>query len=137
MIKLFGEKGKFHMDMATENIPKPLVDRGIEPEDIDYVFVTHLHYDHCSNVPIFPRAKFVISRRGWVSTVAPRYPWFITPGLFPRDVFAYLVGEASDRLILTEDEHPQIIPGIGAFWTGGHTQCNQASRSTPNRARQS
>jgi len=44
---------------------------GVHPEDIDYVFCTHLHSDHCGWntrlvdgrwVPTFPRAKYVFAR---------------------------------------------------------------------------
>jgi hypothetical protein len=39
---------------------------------------------------------------------------------------AYFVNEARDRLILADDEAPDILPGIGAFYIGGHTLCSQA-----------
>ncbi len=44
---------------------------GVHPEDIDYVFCTHLHSDHCGWntrlvdgrwVPTFPKAKYVFAR---------------------------------------------------------------------------
>lgn len=54
----------------------PWLDRlaaaGAEPEDIDYVFCTHLHVDHCGWntrlvdgrwVPTFPNARYVFSKR--------------------------------------------------------------------------
>ena len=46
--------------------------------------------------------------------------------LFPRDVLAYFAGEARDRLILADDEAPEVLPGIDAFYIGGHTLCSQA-----------
>ncbi len=125
VIRTFGEKGMFRMDMEKENIPKLLKENGVKPEDVDYVFLTHLHYDHASNVPLFPNATFVISRRGWIEIVAPRHPYLVTD-FFPRDVLAYLVGEANDRLYLADDVEDNIVPGIGVFWTGGHTPCCQA-----------
>jgi glyoxylase-like metal-dependent hydrolase (beta-lactamase superfamily II) len=45
---------------------------GVGPEDIDYVFCTHLHADHCGWntqlrdgrwVPTFPNAKYILARR--------------------------------------------------------------------------
>ena len=45
---------------------------GVGPEDIDYVFCTHLHADHCGWntqlvdgrwVPTFPNAKYIFARR--------------------------------------------------------------------------
>jgi glyoxylase-like metal-dependent hydrolase (beta-lactamase superfamily II) len=45
---------------------------GIKPEDVDYVFCTHLHMDHCGwntqlrggrYVPTFPNAKYIMVKR--------------------------------------------------------------------------
>ena len=50
---------------------KKLLDKGIDPLDVDYVFCTHLHGDHCGWntrlvdgrwVPTFPNAKYIIAR---------------------------------------------------------------------------
>ena len=121
-----GHKGRFRMDMATQNFPLLLQQEGIDPADVEIVFLSHFHYDHCSNAKLFPNAKFVASRTGWHLTLDPPYPYMLPDPLFPRDVLAYLAGEARDRLILVDDEAPEIVPGIGAFYVGGHTMCCQA-----------
>jgi glyoxylase-like metal-dependent hydrolase (beta-lactamase superfamily II) len=50
---------------------------GVHPEDVDYVFCTHLHSDHCGWntrlidgrwVPTFPNAKYVFSRDEYRAT---------------------------------------------------------------------
>lgn len=121
-----GERGKFRMDMATQNIPLLLRQEGISPEDVSAVLITHLHYDHASNARLFPRAQFVVSRTGFHLTLDPPVPGLCPHPLFPHDVLAYFANEARDRLILADDEAPQILPGIGAFHIGGHTLCSQA-----------
>jgi glyoxylase-like metal-dependent hydrolase (beta-lactamase superfamily II) len=121
-----GHKGRFRMNMDTHNIPLLLRKEGIDPAQVDHVFITHLHYDHCSNVALFPNAKFVVSRTGFHLTLDPPHPSLAPDILFPRDVLAHLAGEARDRLLLVDDEAPEIIPGIGAFYIGGHTLCSQA-----------
>jgi N-acyl homoserine lactone hydrolase len=121
-----GERGRFRMDMATQNIPALLQREGIAPEDVDYVLLTHLHYDHASNAKLFPNARFVVSRTGWHLTLDPPAPELVPDILFPRDVIGYLAGEARGRLILADDEAPEILPGIGAIYVGGHTLCSQA-----------
>jgi N-acyl homoserine lactone hydrolase len=121
-----GEKGRFRMDMCTQNVPLLLHNEGIDPADVQYVLITHLHYDHCSNAQLFPNAKFVVSRTGWHKILDPPYLHLVPDVLFPRDVLAYLTDEARDRLILADDEAPEIVPGIGAFYIGGHTMCSQA-----------
>lgn len=123
-----GERGRFRMDMSKESIPLLLRREGVDPAQVDYVFLTHFHYDHCSNLKLFPNAKIVVSKRGWLATLAPPYLKLVPDVLFPRDVLAYLANEARDRLILAEDDEREIAPGIGAFYTGGHTLCSQAIR---------
>jgi glyoxylase-like metal-dependent hydrolase (beta-lactamase superfamily II) len=121
-----GERGRFRMDMATQNVPLLLRQEGIDPSDVGAVLITHLHYDHCSNAKLFPNAKFVVSRTGWHLTLDPPHQALTPDILFPRDVLAYFASEARDRLILADDEAPEIMPGIGAFYIGGHTMCSQA-----------
>ena len=31
-----------------------LAERGLTPDDIDYVFLTHAHWDHVLNIDLFP-----------------------------------------------------------------------------------
>ena len=41
---------------------KPLRDGlkavGVDPDKIDTVIISHMHYDHCGNVDMFPRARY-------------------------------------------------------------------------------
>ena len=90
------------------------------------MLVTHLHYDHVSNAKLFPNAQFVVSRTGFHLTLDPPVPGLCPTSALPRDVLAYFAGEARDRLILADDEAPEILPGIDAFYIGGHTLCSQA-----------
>lgn len=41
--------------------------RGVRPEDVGVVILTHLHIDHASAVSEFPKATFVVDRREWVA----------------------------------------------------------------------
>ncbi len=119
-------KYAFRMDMATQNIPLLLRKEGVSPSDVEWLFLTHLHYDHASNLHLFPNARIVVSRRGFIATVAPKYPYLVRHPLFPHDSLACLVHEARDRLVLAEESDGEIAPGISVFYVGGHTQCSQA-----------
>lgn len=121
-------KYAFRMDMQTQNIPLLLRKEGIDPLQVDWLFLTHLHYDHASNLHLFPNARIVVSRRGFTSTVAPKYPHMVPHPLFPHDSLAYLVNEARDRLILSEESDGEITPGVSVYYVGGHTMCSQSIR---------
>ncbi len=41
--------------------------RGVEPDDVRVVIMTHLHIDHASAVSEFPQATFVVDRREWAA----------------------------------------------------------------------
>lgn len=46
--------------------------RGIDPEALETVVMTHLHSDHASGVSQFPAATFVLDKREWDAAIRPR-----------------------------------------------------------------
>ena len=46
-------------------VPAQLRALGLRPEDLAFVLMTHLHYDHASGVGQFPGATFVVDVREW------------------------------------------------------------------------
>lgn len=119
------ERKKFAFTVAPGHDTLSLLqNRGIAPNDISDVILTHLHWDHCTNAPLFERAQFHVSKTGWREIVqAPRHPLLVPDRSFPRAVFEWL--DQSNRLNLLEDE-AEPLPGIRTFWIGGHTPCCQA-----------
>lgn len=120
----FGEKAKFvaDPDMNTTSLLRRV---GINVKDVRFLIATHLHYDHFSNVEVFSNAEIFISEKEWLNVLAPKYRQLVPPILFPRDVFAYLVDRAWNRVHLVKSKE-EILPGIRVFWTGGHTPGSQA-----------
>ena len=44
--------------------------RGLPPEKVAYVVLSHLHYDHSGELRAFPRARLVVTREEWRATQA-------------------------------------------------------------------
>jgi N-acyl homoserine lactone hydrolase len=58
-----------------KDIVSQLRDRGLAPEDIVVVVLTHLHEDHASAIEAFPEAHFVVSATEWEAATTGRLPW--------------------------------------------------------------
>jgi glyoxylase-like metal-dependent hydrolase (beta-lactamase superfamily II) len=50
---------------ASDALPAQLRGRGIDPDAIKLVVMTHMHLDHASGVSQFPNATFIVTRREW------------------------------------------------------------------------
>ena len=121
---------KFH-DIAEGN---PLVEnlqaRGIQPEEIDTVILSHLHFDHAggatmhaedgSLVPTFPNAEYITQRHEWVMATSG-YPEL--SGAYKVEDLLPLADSGQLRLV---DGDVEIVPGIHAWVTGGHTEGHSA-----------
>lgn len=88
---------------------------GLRPEDIGYVLITHMHFDHVDGLDDFVNAKIYIGKKEWG-------PWCDgrIMARFDHDP------QWKARLIRVDSE--EILPGIEAFWVGGHTPGSTAYR---------
>jgi glyoxylase-like metal-dependent hydrolase (beta-lactamase superfamily II) len=105
-----------------ENIESIIQKANIDTQDIDFVFLTHLHHDHISNVDLFPNAKVVLSKKGLVEYMKKNRPYFYDELIFPERPISYISSLPPEKIILVDGEQ-EIVEGINAFWVGGHTPC--------------
>jgi glyoxylase-like metal-dependent hydrolase (beta-lactamase superfamily II) len=114
---------------AQERLLDNLRAGGVQPETIDIVINSHLHFDHCgwntvlrdgSAVATFPNARYY----------APRGEWEHGSRQLERDRISY-ISDNYDPLIasgqmelLTQDK--EIVPGIRVETFSGHTRHMQA-----------
>ncbi len=92
----------------------------VSPDDVDYIFLTHCHYDHCSKLPIFTNAQVVIPAYAWkVWHTEEDGAVYLHEGLL-----AYLEQLNRDKRLVLLDESV-VVPGIGVQWVGGHSPCSQ------------
>jgi glyoxylase-like metal-dependent hydrolase (beta-lactamase superfamily II) len=109
--------------LAERTVVDALREVGVEPEAIDDVVVTHLHFDHAAGltrldatgqpVPTFPRARIHVQRREWDDALANR-------STMTRTYLASHLGPIRERVAL-HDGVAQVLPGLAVAPLVGHT----------------
>ena len=55
---------RYHIALEQPKSPATVLrEAGVDPSEIRTVVLTHLHWDHCWNLELFPNAEFVIQER--------------------------------------------------------------------------
>jgi glyoxylase-like metal-dependent hydrolase (beta-lactamase superfamily II) len=49
--------------VANRAVADALADHGLHPADVRLVITTHLHFDHCGQIAVFPHARLLVQRR--------------------------------------------------------------------------
>jgi glyoxylase-like metal-dependent hydrolase (beta-lactamase superfamily II) len=108
-------------------LPADLARHGLEPDQIDVVINSHLHFDHCGwnscregdrVIATFPRARYYVQRGEWEHALAPN----------ERDRASY-IGEffqAAESQTAFLDGDQEVIPGIRVQVLPGHNRNLQA-----------
>jgi 4-pyridoxolactonase len=99
-----------------QTIEAQLANIGVKPEEIDVVVNSHLHFDHCSNNKLFPKAKFIFSKSELRHSYVPD-PWERLG--YDPDLVA-IPGMKTELLDLRDWEY-QVVPGITLIETPGHS----------------
>jgi glyoxylase-like metal-dependent hydrolase (beta-lactamase superfamily II) len=102
---------------------------GVQPESIDYVVMTHLHFDHSGGAtrrvgdkvePVFKRARHVVQRGEWHDATHPH----------ERNRASYLAENfaplADAQLLQLIDGEAEVAPGVRVIPTPGHTAHHQS-----------
>jgi len=105
-----------------------LAERGLETSDIDFVVLTHLDWDHCMNLPLFPDSRVLLQRSEWEAL--PPHP-FIASGFAPD----YRYAEMERRGVELLDGDREIVPGLEVMLTPGHTPGGQSVKVETPRGR--
>jgi glyoxylase-like metal-dependent hydrolase (beta-lactamase superfamily II) len=118
----------YAVDHSTTTLLESLADRGIGPEDVTDVILTHLHFDHSGGSTrrtesgpqvTFPNATYHVQERHWNWAVDP------TPkeqASFREDTFVPI--EAADQLHRV-DGAGGLLPHIEVALVHGHTEAQQ------------
>lgn len=115
---------------CVENLMRGLEDRGVEPEDVEKVFLTHIHLDHSGAsghlAEWLPNAVFYVHEVGYPHLVDPSKLLKSAARIYGEENMDELFGEArsvpEDRLKKLEGgEEIEVVGGIvTAHYTPGH-----------------
>ncbi len=99
---------------------------GEDPDGVDFVVVSHLHYDHAGGMlgsdgqPAFPNARYVVQRD---EAQAARGDELRLTGIMERDQLDAI--QAAGQLAEVHGE-VELVEGVTVARTGGHTRGSQA-----------
>lgn len=126
--------GRPHPLPPFDMLDTPFIERfeatGTRPEDVDYVFCTHMHHDHCGWntrlrdgrwVPTFPNARYLFVRREfdrWDPRGARYRAVEWNEGVFERSILPIVEAGLAD---LVPDRHG-LSPGLQIEPANGHTE---------------
>ena len=102
-----------------------LAKEGVSPGDIDTVFVTHLHVDHCGNVAVAdgdsPRPTFPNATYRWTTTDHEHFNRDDIFGTPDQKAYMKAMFKAVESRFEAADDGASIAPGINVIGTPGHT----------------
>jgi glyoxylase-like metal-dependent hydrolase (beta-lactamase superfamily II) len=120
--KIYSVEGDTAMESALSKI-------NLTPDDIDVVFLSHIHTDHAGGavkstngkyIPRFGNAKYIVQKTEWRDAMNPNER---TEAVYIPERLSAL--EESGQLELINGDY-DIFPGVKAIQTGGHTPGHQA-----------
>lgn len=107
---------------AEEEPSKVLAAAGVDPAEVHDVVFTHLHWDHCSNVELFPNARFHVQREELKYAIKPIDLHRRAYQHLPKTSPPWL--PALDRIVTVEGS-VEIAPGVTTVPLPGHTPGSQ------------
>lgn len=116
---------QFHRQDA-QRPEQALAKLGVDPGEVTHVVLTPIVAYTVGNLPLFARATYVLSRRGWIEDVfAPPYPPHVPREIFlPDDAMSHLLFTARDRVRLVHDA--EVVPGVRVWEAGVHHRSSLA-----------
>lgn len=95
---------------------------GLVPEQVDFVTISHMHFDHAGGTSRVPKAKFVVQRRELEYAAGALPHNSAAKGAFvAEDVLALVQLNWQGRVLLVDGDEEGVVPGVDVYLTPGHT----------------
>jgi N-acyl homoserine lactone hydrolase len=119
--EFMGESFERSRDQIPENALKAA---GVSVKDVEWVILTHLHWDHAGNCDLFPDARIVVQEAELRYAIAPGR-FFRRGYLSPESGWPTPPGFIVPNLQTVRGEH-EVAPGVTVVPAPGHTPGSQA-----------
>lgn len=90
----------------SESAANQLTERGIDPDDVSYVIVSHFHADHIAGLRDFPKAKFLCMRKTFESIKGKKGFSAVREGVIPN----LIPNDFESRAIFVDDRELVSLP---------------------------
>ena len=121
----YPDRERMHHQLEdTWLLPASLKQAGKKPEDIDFILLSHAHWDHAGGLltpdgdPVFPHAEIFLRARE-IECATGGDPLLYKS--YPRNI-QRAFDVLGDRIFPVPDEEPEILDGIYLLPAEGHTE---------------
>ena len=112
----------------TNTVDRGLRAIGIEPDSVEDVIVTHMHYDHAGNHALFPRARYHIQDREMAYCTGRCMCHTALNHPFEADDVSAMVQRLFKGQVVFHDGDSKLTSGLSVHLVGGHTNGLQVVR---------
>jgi glyoxylase-like metal-dependent hydrolase (beta-lactamase superfamily II) len=101
---------------------------GIDPAQVRDVILSHMHYYHAGNIPLFERARFHIQDAEMEFVTGRSMCHAVMRQAFEAEHVSHMVHRIFDERVQFHDGQSELAPGITLHKVGGHTKGLQVTR---------
>lgn len=116
------EEARVRKRQLTRTPAEAVRDFGINPDDVDTVIITHLHYDHAGGIRQFPNAQFHLQETEMAYATGPCMCHDAIRMPFTGQHICDMVDRVFSGRVTYYDGEGEVAPGVNVHCVGGHSR---------------